>query len=588
MVVGDEDQSIYAFRGSNVHYIRSFPRRYEGAVVYLLGRNYRSTPNVIESANALISQNRERHYKRVWSENEPGRQISMKQWVDPHEEARATAYEIELARAEGWPDEELAILVRTRRQFVPLQVELQKRQIPFHVVGDAPWYARADVRTVLAWMRATINPRDLDAGAEVLKSWDGLGNGAVKAWKDAMESVGDAMFGRIAYLHGLPGLKPGTKRGQRLADFQKAWREWDQPNSKESLRARVEWLFHTLGIVQQIIEAKTSSRPSEVEDGNRREAFLRLVLDIVPDEPESGGWDGMRKWMDDLFTHTTSKNDNKGGVCLSTIHGSKGLEWGCVWLPGWSAGIFPGERAETPEQIEEERRLAYVALTRAKDYLSVSWFDYTQVPRPRACGPCLFIAEMDPENAKGEDWTRSEDPALSDLPPPPACVPTVTYANGWAQERWFVDSFAETVDRATDMDEAEHLWSGWDESVTVLGVRGVEVHPEGDGSLCIACQRMLRVSVSLVLESPSRPKAWTIRLGRRCAARLLNHRGQIFDALRAAKDMGLIREVPIVKGSLFTYSRSESWVWPAKPQTTVERGGGNALFVHHNEPKENE
>jgi len=531
MVVGDEDQAIYAFRGSDVSFIRSFPERYPNTVTYLLGRNYRSTPNVVESANALISQNRERHYKRVWSEAEQGRALAFGMWPDPLREAQAVASEVRAARDEGWPDDELAVLVRTRRQFLPIQAELQRRKIPYHTVGDLPWYARADAKVILAWMRGTVNPRDLDAGAAVLKSWDGLGNGTVSLWKDTMESVGDPMFSRFGYLHGKQGLRPGTKRGNRLVDFAAAWTEWDNGarSSEESLRARVNGLLKTLGVLDQIVTAKLSQKPADAEEACRREVFLQTLLSILPEEPGSGRWGGIRDWMDDMFTHAVV-DEKQEGVVLSTIHGSKGLEWGCVWLPGWSSGVFPSERASSPAAIEEERRLAYVAVTRAKNYLSVSGYAYSTIPAPRQHEPSLFIAELDPEGARGPDWTTpAPAPAPSIGPAPARELPA--HVADWVQPQWFVDHYGEAMETTPDNDQPENLWVGWDEAARVQFV-SVEIHGEDDPIRCIACNRAIRVSVSLALVGSDLPPR--VRMGRKCAARYLGQRGRIFDATRAA------------------------------------------------------
>lgn len=534
MVVGDEDQAIYAFRGSDVRFIRSFPQRYPKAVTYLLGRNYRSTPEVVEAANALISQNRERNFKRVWSESDHGHAIAVGRWESPNQEARAVANEIRIARENGWPDAELAVLVRTRRQFIPLQVELQKLKIPFHVVGDLPWYARADAKVILAWMRAVLNPHDLDAGAAVLKSWDGLGNGTVALWKETMESLSDPMFSRLGYLQGKPGLRPGTKRGQRFSAFMEAWARWESEaiHTTQSLKERVDELLRPLGFVTQILEGKLSQKPSDVEEATRRESFLQTLLSILPEEPGTGRLDGMQKWVDDLFTNSVQDKE-QSGVCLSTIHGSKGLEWSCVWLPGWSSGVFPSERAAGPAAIEEERRLAYVAVTRARHYLSVSWYAASMIPTPKDHTPSTFLAELDPKLARDETWTHPS--------PEPEAAPVQTvklpvhYHAPWTQPQWFVDHFGEAEHTIPDNDQPENLWFGWDEAAT-LHLAAVEVHPEDDPIRCIACNRAIRMSVSLVVSGTVLPR---VRMGRRCAARYLGAHGKIFDATRAAKALSV-------------------------------------------------
>ena len=536
MVVGDEDQAIYSFRGSDVGFIRTFPERYPTARTYLLGRNYRSTPQIVEAANALISQNRERHFKTVWSEGEPGTALIVGRWDTPQTEARAIAHEIDRARHAGHPDAELAVLVRTRMQFIPLQLELQRLSIPFHIVGDIAWYARVDAKVILAWLRALINATDLDAGAAVLRSWDGIGNGTVATWREAMERVGEPMFSRLGYLHGRPGLGAHTRRGQRLAAFAEAWRTWEQETrtSASSLRERIHGLLNTLGIVKQITLDKMSPKPADVLEATRREVFLTQLLESMPNEPGSGGWLGIEQWLDDLFASGTQQ-EAREGVCLSTIHGSKGLEWNCVWLPGWSMGIFPSERAKDPTSIEEERRLAYVAVTRARIVLSVTWFAFSTLPEPRAHGPSPFLAELDPQRARDASWTEVALPAPV-KPPDRTSTNTVHRIETALDARWFVDAFGELENPVVDPDQPENEWYGWMES-GVFRLRAVGLHNEDEPTRCMACKRALRVSITLDVSGGGLPAQ--IRVGRRCAARLLHHWGQIFDATRAAKALNL-------------------------------------------------
>ena len=568
MVVGDEDQAIYSFRGSDVGFIRTFPERYPNVRTYLLGRNYRSTPQIVESANALISQNKQRNFKTVWSEGEAGTAVVVGQWGSPQSEARAIAHEIDRARGGGHPDSNLAVLVRMRRQFIPIQMELQRLRIPFHVVGDIPWYARMDAKIVLAWLRGLINPLDLDAGAGVLLSWDGLGSGMVNHWKEAMSSVGEPMFSRLDYLHGRQGLGIHTKRGQKLAEFGKAWRAWEQTThgNGASLRARVHGLLDTLGIVQEINEGKLSPKPNDVTEATNREGFFMQLLESMPDAEGTGGWTGIQTWLDDLFTAGTQHHAQEG-VCLSTIHGSKGLEWECVWLPGWSDGVFPSEWAG-PGEIEEERRLAYVAVTRARAILSVSWFTHSSIPDPMDHGPSPFLAELDPTRTRDAAWTKVKQWNPDAVPAPPtkpvhdAAKPgslSVTLAeypsddNPHAQNPiriqstsvfsadWFTDAFGELENPVVDADQSENGWFGWSELGTVT-LDTVEVHGAENPVRCIACNRTIRISVAMVTEGRALPARF--RMGRRCAARMLNQWGKIFDATRAATALKVAIKTP--------------------------------------------
>ena len=526
--------SIYAFRGSNVDYIRTFPTRYPGAITYLLGRNYRSTPEIVSSANALISHNKKRNFKTVWSEAKSGAAMNVDAWADPHEEARAIAHAIKNTRSTGVPDTEIAVLVRTRSQFMLLQMELQTRGIPFHIVGDSPWYTRADAKTILAWLRGATNPRDLSAGAAVLASWDGLGNGTVTLWRDSIQSVVAPMFSRLDFLHDKPGLGTHTKRGGRLANFDHAWAEWSSETlhsgTTASLRERVEALLKLLGTTQEIKKGEESESPSEVEETLRRKAFLVQLVESMPAEPGTGQHDGISAWLDALFT-SLQNDQKKGGICLSTAHGSKGLEWDYVWLPGWCSGVFPSGRAQSSSAIEEERRLAYVALTRARRSASVSWFQSSsqssEIPEPKIYTESMFITQMAPTGTKDATWTL-EVIESAPVPTPRVDVPEVQPK--WTRPEWFLQTTGELAYAVPDDDQSEFPWDGWDSPITAIVLREVTLHSEDDPSRCAACQRPIRVSVALTVYSPDTDFPANIRLGRKCAARILGYRGLLFDA----------------------------------------------------------
>ena len=552
MVVGDEDQAIYSFRGSNVDFIRTFPERYGGAKVYLLGRNYRSTQRIVSAANALISQNKRRNFKTVWSEGDEGAVVDAFSLSTPYEEARVLAAGLEAIRTGGTPDSEIAVLVRTRMQFIPIQMELQRRSIPFYVVGDIPWYARVDAKVILAWMRGLVNPRDLDAGAAILKSWDGLGSGTVSLWRTSMETIGDAMFSRLPFLHGRPGLGIHTKRGKRLAAFGEAWAAWvsetqEARTNGTNLRARVEALLNRIGITQEVIEGRMSGKPSEAAEALRREQFLQQILQSMPDTPGSGDWVSIQHWLDELFTSAQAAEAHEG-VCLSTIHGSKGLEWDAVWLPGWSSGLFPSERAIKPTEVEEERRLAYVAATRARKWLAISWFRHSDIPQPKDHQPSVFLRELDEQGARGPEWTQAllDDeipPVLPTLRTPSASTPT------WMRPEWARDTLGELSPPWVDEDQAENGWALWGRPGEFV-LQSVTLHDEERPIRCIACARSLRVSVSLAVKNgPDYPT--TFRMGRRCAARLLGHRGLALDAVRAAETLG----VPVIRDAEGTQGR---------------------------------
>jgi DNA helicase-2/ATP-dependent DNA helicase PcrA len=531
MVVGDEDQAIYSFRGSNVHFIRTFGETYPTAVTYLLGRNYRSTANIVEPANALISHNQLRTWKRVWSEGEEGSPVILNRYPQAYAEAKGIVNAMLELHDEGVAFEDMAVLVRTRSQFIALEMQLTQEDIPYFKVGDRAWYTRHDARTVLAWMRAALNERDLDAGATVMQSWPRLGASTVKKWREGVVRHTGPMLNGITWLHGQRGLGKSTHAGKCLERFIATWVEWSREtkSTTRSLRARVADLVDALGIYTEIATNRISTNTQIVREADARKDFVNVLLGGLPDEQGSGSWDGMRKYLDAVMTQS-SRGDEVEGVCLTTIHSAKGLEWPFVWTPGWCEQKFPSRRALTHEDYEEERRLAYVAITRAKRQLTVSWFNESRdANKVEIHFPSPFLKEMDPLSAKGPEYTLN-------LPAPPT-LPQV-------QPRTTVD--------ATDGDYAPFMVNSRDfqrkdtcngesasfnltttSSRIVVEVRRFPFG--GHKDRCRACNRQVKIAV-VCYNTETGGKG---QLGQHCAARALGHRGMWFDALKYAHARGL-------------------------------------------------
>ena len=533
MVVGDEDQAIYGFRGSNVAFIRTFDVTYPGAVTYLLGRNYRSTPQIVDPANALISHNALRTYKRVWSEADDGPPVIINRYAQPYAEADGVVASIQQLREEGIGLEDMAVLVRTRAQFIALEMQLTQEDIPYFKVGDKAWYTRKDARTLLAWMRAAMNERDLDAGALVIQSWPGLGAYVVKTWREGVVKHTGPMLNGISWLHSHRGLGRSTRIGRSLERFIETWRAWmtEFRDTTRSLRERVRELISTLGVYTEIAGDLVSEDTQVVRAAESRKEFVNALVNGLPDEEGSGAWDGMRKYLDAVMTQS-HRDESHEGVCLTTIHSAKGLEWPFVWTTGWCDRKFPSPRAATHEDLEEERRLAYVAVTRAKRQLTVSWYEMsTDANKVERHFPSPFVKQMDPAGAKGPEHAGR-------VPTPAPVVP-----------RAAVYSEVSEGDQAVFMLEA-HAFSRKDACNAESASYPSSLHTKarrsvvevrlyrngGERSRCRACNRSVSIAVVLY-NADTNSKG---QLGQHCAARALGHRGRWFDALGYASARGLM------------------------------------------------
>jgi DNA helicase II / ATP-dependent DNA helicase PcrA len=383
--VGDEDQAIFAFRGSNAEYILTFSDRYQGAETFWLGENYRSQAHVVEAAATVIRHNVKRRDKRIWTENPPQGPVVVHEFIDELGEASAVVHGVATSIRSGCRPAEHAVLVRLRRQFIPLQGMFARRGINVVTVGERELHQRADIKLVLSWWRAVYNPRDVSAGSLMLSEWPKLGAGLVDAWSEWIENTDGGMFDHLEGLHSKPRCGLNTVRGQSLVKFLGVWRKLvAHVHNGSSIRDLATWLFSETGLDEEIEELSRSGDSREAREGERRSSTRVMFLSLCP-AVATPGWTQVQKigeFVDNLLMR--GRETEKGGlesVVLTTIHSAKGLEWDKVWVVGLCEKILPHSRKQTEEVeeedegdgVEEERRLAYVAFTRARMHLTLSW-----------------------------------------------------------------------------------------------------------------------------------------------------------------------------------------------------------------------
>jgi len=361
MAVGDDDQGIYSWRGADVRNILDFARDYPDAHMVALEQNYRSTGTILRAAHAVVSQNPGRHDKELWTDRGDGDPITIVACRDEYEEARVVAGQVEAALARGESLADVAVFYRTNAQSRALEDTLIRQGIGYSVVGGPRFYERAEVRDLLAYLRAAINPADRVSLERALGAPKrGVGPGAVNklaayAEQNAMP-IGDA----LAFATVIPGLQAGQRsalaemaglladvrtRAEGAMPLERLVEEVvDRSGMRDALQR--EDTFEARGRIENLDEMARAA--SEFEAG-RRDATLADFLEGVALQADA-----------DLVDTTT------GTVTLMTIHNAKGLEFETVVITGLEAGLFPHSRSDSPEALEEERRLFYVGLTRAK------------------------------------------------------------------------------------------------------------------------------------------------------------------------------------------------------------------------------
>ncbi|MCR4420237.1 MAG: DNA helicase PcrA [Clostridia bacterium] len=409
-VVGDPDQSIYRWRGADIRNILEFERDYPEARVILLEQNYRSTQAILEAANALIRQNRERPDKALWTENDYGLPPVGYEALDESDEARFVAREIlRLRQEEGRPFSHFAVLYRTHAQSRVLEECFLRLGLPYEVFGGVRFYERKEIKDLLAYLRVLVNPADTVSLERIINvprrgvgdvTWSRILAEAAAGGRTAWEVLADA--GR------LEGVSRRVKNNlSRLVEFMEALRA-----EKDALPVTrlVERLLEDSGYLAELRADATPEGQARLENV---EEFLSVAL-AYDREPEP------EKSLEDFLARLSLVTDidqlrEADRVVLLTLHMAKGLEFPVVFLVGLEEGVFPhvrslGERAE----LEEERRLCYVGMTRARERLYLTWarvrtlYGYTEAhPVSR------FVQEIPPSLIMLEEAVEAE-------PSPPA------------------------------------------------------------------------------------------------------------------------------------------------------------------------
>ncbi|MDX1394769.1 MAG: UvrD-helicase domain-containing protein [Gemmatimonadota bacterium] len=372
-VVGDDDQSIYAWRGADVRNILDFERDFEGAHVVRLEQNYRSTASILEVANAVIACNVDRKPKRLRTERESGESIRVVRCGDERREAAWVAGEIEGARGR-YGYEGCAVLYRTNAQSRAFEEAFRRATIPYRIIGGVPFYDRREIKDILAYLRLAVNPAD-DAAFQRAIGWPrrGVGQVSLERLAAAATLADEPLFAAAARARSIEGLPKAAVRG--LTEFVTGIEVIRSMLAEASAREALEKCVATFGLATALAEEEDGADRLEnvselfataaafdredVDDAEDEATDLELYLQTV----------ALRSDLDDA--------DFEGeAVTLMTLHNAKGLEFPVVFLAGMEEGLFPLSRAiESEGGLEEERRLFYVGVTRAEDRLSLTHAD---------------------------------------------------------------------------------------------------------------------------------------------------------------------------------------------------------------------
>ena len=425
-VVGDDDQAIYRWRGADVSNILDFDREWAGARVVKLEQNYRSTRPILDAAHAVISKAHRRRDKRLWTEREGGSPLQLLVGQDEHEEGERIARAVEGAHGQGAPWESIAVLYRTNAQSRAVEAALRGRRIPYVVVRGTSFYERAEVKDAAAYLRLALSPRsDLDLLRIVNRPARGVGEKSVERLQAFAQDRGLALFDSLREVDLVPDLTPKAKKAlaafrDLIADLHGKVADLDaglavqevlqqsemierlkQEGTDEAVE-RAENLMELLAAAREFDEAQLGRAPLD--------AALRATL-RARGEDEEPAPPPLARFLENIaLLGDADAPTPEGRVAMMTLHAAKGLEFDAVVLAGMEEGVLPYTRPwRRPESAEasqadqdEERRLCYVGMTRARKLLTLSLarrrMTYGEAgPTFRAQEPSRFLADLPPE-----------------------------------------------------------------------------------------------------------------------------------------------------------------------------------------------
>lgn len=367
-VVGDDAQSIYAFRGANINNILNFQKDYDNVKTYRLEQNYRSTKNIVEAANSIIDKNKTKLDKVVWTANDFGPKIKVHRSITDGEEGRFVAGEIfEQKMRNQLHNGQFAILYRTNAQSRAMEDALRKRDIPYRIYGGLSFYQRKEIKDVLCYLRLIINPKDEEALVRVINyPARGIGDSTVEKLTVAANHYKRSIFEVMEHIDKIDlKLNSGTK--QKLNDFVMMIKSFQVINESQDAFYLAEHVTKKTGLVQEL---KKDGTPEGIARIENIEELLNGIKDFIEGQKEIDGARGaLSEFLEDVALATDLDKDSGDDdrVALMTIHLAKGLEFPYVFVVGMEEDLFPSAMSlNTRSELEEERRLFYVALTRAE------------------------------------------------------------------------------------------------------------------------------------------------------------------------------------------------------------------------------
>ncbi len=392
--IGDDAQSIYAFRDADIRNILNFQKDYPESKVIFLEQNYRSTKNILAAAQNIISNNQTQVPKELWTENMKGEKIHIKETLNERTEAEFITDKIDELLESGYKIQDCTILYRTHAQSRAIEEALITRGFPYQIVGGIRFYERKEVKDILSYLRFIINPTDLVSFERI--------------YNVPTRGIGETTFNKISAMDA-PDLiqaigvmlkdKKDSKQSRSLIEFKNLLTDLSERKNDKNLTSVIKYIIKRTNY-EEYLKGLAIKKEIYANMDDRMENIKEL-LTVSKKYDMLKGEEGIEKFLEEiaLLQDSDKLKESANKITLMTIHSSKGLEFPVVFIAGMEEGLFPHSRATlAPFEMEEERRLCYVAITRAKDRLIITHTKYRNIfGSTQANLPSRFIAEMPQE-----------------------------------------------------------------------------------------------------------------------------------------------------------------------------------------------
>lgn len=398
-VVGDDAQSIYSFRGANIRNILNLKNAYPDLQIFKLEQNYRSTQTIINAANSLIDKNTEQIRKQVFSKNDLGSKIEVVQSYSDYEEAFLVSNRISQVKMHSHDSyNEFAILYRTNAQSRILEESLRKRNIPYRIYGGLSFYQRKEIKDAIAYFRLSINPNDDEALKRVINfPARGIGDTTVNK---LLRCAIDNRVSMWQIINNLAQYPPGINKGteKKLLAFRDLIQSFINLNNEGKNAEEVA--KHIIRETQLLSMLRSDNTPESISKQENLHELINGTTEFIANKREEGAEDSisLTDFLGEVSLATDQDTQDGEGekLTLMTVHAAKGLEFSNVFIVGVEEELFPSSMCTTQSEIEEERRLLYVAITRAKSFCMLSYASSRfRNGQTKTCSPSRFIRDID-------------------------------------------------------------------------------------------------------------------------------------------------------------------------------------------------